>query len=162
MPTLPVRILLLFWEIREIASMDRDQGGEYPQYPWDWEMPRPWKVFRHISNHIYWIRNFARNLAIVQKLQGGVFAPPASSYVPYLLSLQAGDLAVNLGWKFETLQHRWQTQGQGTEFRPSIWFYLAWHLVSTSEKRWQHWALDELLGSSYIYTVLKLYLALWR
>lgn len=33
MPTLPVRILLLFWEIREIASMDRDQGGEYPQYP---------------------------------------------------------------------------------------------------------------------------------
>ena len=60
-------------------------------------MPRPWKVFRHISNHIYWIRNFARNLAIVQKLQEDVFAPPASSYVPDLLSLQAGDLAVNLG-----------------------------------------------------------------
>ena len=43
--------------------------------------------------------------------------------------------------------------------RPSTLFYLARHLISTWS---QCWAPCPKLRSSYIYTVLKLYLALWR
>ena len=42
---------------------------------------------------------------------------------------------------------------------PSTLFYLAWHLVSTW---WQRRAPCPYLRSSYIYTDLKLHVALWR
>ena len=55
--------------------------------------------------------------------------------------------------KPETLKHRWQTQGPWAESGPTPCFY-------RQQRRAQ--ALALLLGSSYMYTVLKLHSTLWR
>ena len=39
----------------------------------DWEMPRTWQVFRHLSTHIYWTGNFAKYLEIIQDMQGASY-----------------------------------------------------------------------------------------
>ena len=60
-------------------------------------------------------------------------------------------------------KHTFRTQVANTRpagwLWPSILFYLAQHLVPTRQQRW---APCPSLRSSYTYTVLKLYSALWR
>ena len=74
MPASPTRILLIFWGVRGIAPTDMGAGGKTvqtsvvlaPQDPRDdWEVPRPWRVFRHSGDHIYWTGHLARNLAFI-------------------------------------------------------------------------------------------------
>lgn len=80
-----------------------------PQDPRDdWEVPRPWRVFRHSGDHIYWIGHLARNLAFILKKIQGVSLLQQQAAISLLcflyklgvwLSIRAGNLRIYSLWE---------------------------------------------------------------